>query len=60
MKIVLKGCRRCGGDLFPGGDDHDGRTLACLQCGLSIRLVPASRSFMPARVPGTPPRPRAA
>jgi hypothetical protein len=33
MKMVLKGCRRCGGDLFPDGEDREGRSMYCLQCG---------------------------
>ena len=37
MKMVLKGCRRCGGDLFPDGEDREGHTFYCLQCGLSVR-----------------------
>lgn len=41
MKVLLKACRRCGGDLFPDGDDGEHPTLACLQCGFSVRLVPA-------------------
>jgi len=45
MKMLLKGCRRCGGDLLPDGDDREGLTYACLQCGLSVRLVPVSRPF---------------
>lgn len=45
MKVLLKGCRRCGGDLFPDREDREHRTLACLQCGLSVRLVPVSRPF---------------
>jgi hypothetical protein len=38
MKMVLKGCRRCGGDLFPDGDDREGRSMYCLQCGLTLRV----------------------
>lgn len=38
MKMVLKGCRRCGGDLFPDGEDREGRSMYCLQCGLTIRI----------------------
>jgi hypothetical protein len=45
VKVLLKGCRRCGGDLLPDREDRDRRTLACLQCGLSVRLVPVSRPF---------------
>jgi hypothetical protein len=45
VKVLLKGCRRCGGDLFSDREDREHRTLACLQCGLSVRLVPVSRPF---------------
>lgn len=38
MKMVLKGCRRCGGDLFPDGEDREGRSMYCLQCGLTVRM----------------------
>lgn len=38
MKMRLKGCRRCGGDMFPDGSDREGRTLTCLQCGLEVRF----------------------
>lgn len=30
--MILKGCSRCGGDMFPEDDDHQ-PGLACLQCG---------------------------
>lgn len=33
MKMKLKGCPRCGGDLMPDESDRDGVTYACLQCG---------------------------
>lgn len=38
MKMRLKGCRRCGGDMFPDGSDREGRTLTCLQCGFEVRF----------------------
>ena len=31
-KILTKGCKRCGGDLFLERED-DGLYLACIQCG---------------------------
>ena len=45
MKMRLKGCRRCGGDLMPDGSDRSGLSMACLQCGLEVRLRPVSRPF---------------
>lgn len=56
MDIRLKGCRRCGGDLFPDAEDRERRTFACLQCGHTVRLVPVSRSFDLRRLrqPGSP------
>ncbi|MBI5289167.1 MAG: hypothetical protein HY873_09375 [Chloroflexi bacterium] len=45
MRMRLKGCRRCGGDLMPDRSDREGLTMACLQCGLEVRLRPVSRSF---------------
>jgi len=36
MKARLKGCVRCGGDLFPDLADDEGKTYACLQCGARI------------------------
>ena len=38
MKMMLKGCRRCGGDLIPDGSDREQWTMGCLQCGLEVRL----------------------
>lgn len=42
MKIFLKGCRRCGGDLFPS-TDGDSVLLSCLQCGRSIGMLRGSQ-----------------
>jgi len=36
MKSRLKGCPRCGGDLFPDLSDGEGAWFACLQCGASV------------------------
>jgi hypothetical protein len=33
MKIILKGCPRCHGDLVPDYWDLDGRDMCCVQCG---------------------------
>lgn len=38
MRILLKACRRCGGDLFPS-TDGDNMTFSCLQCGRSLGLL---------------------
>ncbi len=37
--IVLKGCPRCGGDLFPDYEPA-GWNLSCLQCGYIRWLEP--------------------
>lgn len=37
-QMKLKGCNRCGGDLFPDQSDREGRTLTCLQCGSEVTL----------------------
>lgn len=42
MKMRLKGCRRCGGDLMRDDSDRSGLTMACLQC---VRFRAASRSL---------------
>jgi hypothetical protein len=33
MRLVLKGCPRCGGDLIPEATEHGEPTFLCLQCG---------------------------
>ena len=45
MKMILKGCRRCGGDLIPDRDDREHRTRACLQCGLEVQFEIVSPAF---------------
>ena len=45
MKMRLKGCRKCGGDLVPDGSDREGLTMSCLQCGHEARLQPVGRGF---------------
>jgi hypothetical protein len=45
MRMRLKGCRRCGGDLMPDKSDRDGLTMSCLQCGQEMRFKPGSRTF---------------
>ena len=49
LKIRLKGCPRCAGDLMPDRSDASGNSYACLQCGREFsaalvagRAVPAS------------------
>jgi hypothetical protein len=37
--VRLRGCRRCGGDLFLDHDE-DGACLSCLQCGAVYSLPP--------------------
>jgi hypothetical protein len=56
MKMRLKGCRRCGGDMFPDGTDREGRTLTCLQCGLEVRfrVVAATDVGRPGTTPPAP------
>jgi hypothetical protein len=46
MKMRLKACPRCQGDLLPDASDRDGRTYICLQCGVEI-----DRSAFAARMP---------
>jgi hypothetical protein len=33
LKMRLKGCPRCGGDLMPDRSDASDGTYGCLQCG---------------------------
>jgi DNA-directed RNA polymerase subunit M/transcription elongation factor TFIIS len=33
MKVLLKGCTRCGGDLMRARADAETETVTCLQCG---------------------------
>lgn len=35
MTMYLKGCHRCGGDLFEGSDEY-GPYTQCFQCGFLI------------------------
>ena len=44
MKMMLKGCRRCKGDLMPDRSDRDGLTMTCLQCGLEVRFRRVTRA----------------
>jgi hypothetical protein len=42
--VKIKGCKRCGGDLFLERD-YDGTCITCLQCSASYvrRLMPEIR-----------------
>ena len=33
MKVLLKSCTRCGGDLMRARADAETETVTCLQCG---------------------------
>jgi RNase P subunit RPR2 len=50
MKMMLKGCRRCKGDLMPDGTDRDGLTMTCLQCGLEVRFRAVTKAVAVTRV----------
>jgi hypothetical protein len=39
MKVVLKGCPRCKGDLVPDRWDLDGQDMVCVQCGYEAPMV---------------------
>jgi len=39
MKVVLKGCPRCNGDLVPDRWDLDGQDMVCVQCGYEAPMV---------------------
>jgi hypothetical protein len=54
MKIILKGCPRCGGDLVPDRWDLDGRDMCCVQCGFAA--PPSLISGLRSRLNGTPSR----
>ena len=36
MKLRLRACRRCGGDLIPDDSDPYTRIFICLQCGSEL------------------------
>jgi hypothetical protein len=40
MKVMLKACARCGGDLLRSRPDPETETLTCLQCGAERDVVP--------------------
>ena len=39
MKLILKGCQRCGGDLMPDYSERDEVALSCVQCGHTVYAV---------------------
>ena len=46
LRVIPKGCRRCGGDLFFQSDRY-GDYFGCLQCGVEVEarsLPPGARS----------------
>lgn len=50
MPIRLKGCARCGGDMWLDWDPDDGPEWACFLCGHRMPLPPTPRA-----VPEEPP-----
>jgi Zn ribbon nucleic-acid-binding protein len=44
MKVVLKGCPRCNGDLVPDRWDLDGQDMVCVQCGYEAPMVLVRRN----------------
>ena len=40
MKVLLKACTRCGGDLMRSRPDAETETLTCLQCGAERDVSP--------------------
>jgi hypothetical protein len=40
MKVLLKACARCGGDLMRSRPDSETETLTCLQCGAERDVTP--------------------
>ena len=41
MRVMLKGCTRCGGDLVRARTDAETETVTCLQCGSERDVAPA-------------------
>jgi len=44
MKVLLKACARCGGDLMRSRPDAETETLTCLQCGAERDVTPGDGS----------------
>ena len=49
MKVMLKGCTRCGGDLMRAHADAQTETVTCLQCGYERDITPGYGRLRPAR-----------
>jgi predicted nucleic acid-binding Zn-ribbon protein len=45
MRLVLSGCRRCGGDLFPDITESGEACFLCLQCGTTVRSSRGGQLF---------------
>jgi hypothetical protein len=59
LKMRLKGCPRCGGDLMPDRSDASDGTYGCLQCGRDFAAAEiAHRNVV--RLPVSMPVPTAA
>jgi hypothetical protein len=50
--MKLKGCPRCGGDLFID-ENRDGRSEQCLQCGFEKEMKPVFQSAQKSRLTET-------
>ena len=42
MKVLLKACARCGGDLMRSRPASETETLTCLQCGAERDVTPGA------------------
>lgn len=47
MKMILKGCSRCGGDLLPDRWDLEGQDMCCVQCGHTASAALVRRTAEP-------------
>ncbi|MBI3968262.1 MAG: hypothetical protein HY329_21710 [Chloroflexi bacterium] len=50
-RFVLRGCSRCGGDLFLEEDLEAGKSLSCLQCSHSLTAGEVRALIQAQRVP---------
>jgi hypothetical protein len=50
-KMKLKGCDRCGGDLFLDESDRESSTMVCLQCGAEFTSRSADTRVLLRRAP---------
>jgi ribosomal protein S27AE len=60
LKMRLKGCPRCGGDLMPDRSDPAANTYACLQCGRDFSAAAIAMSPTQRLIPHATPAPVAA